>query len=473
MILKIARKEFTEMWRDGRFRLATATLLLLLLVALGLGWRGSRQARHERAKADAADRAEWLAQGERNPHSAAHFGRYAFKPAPTLSFLDRGVNAYLGIAVWMEAHNQDPLRYRPAEDATALQRFGELTAATVLQLLIPLLIALFAFAQFAGEREQGTLRQLLSLGAPPRALAAGKALGVAFVLSITLAPAAVIGVSALVLASGETSPLASAGRFLLLTLAYLLYFGAIVGAALAVSAIARSARVALLALLALWVTGCLIAPRAAADIAERFVPAPSYSEFWEAVHRDLREGIDGNDPEEKRSRELKQRVLAQYSVSRVEDLPVSFDGVSLQENEEYGNRVFDKHYGRLWEVFERQNRAQNLSAFFTPLPAVRSLSMGLAGTDLAQHRDFARAAESYRREMVKRLNDEFRDKAGVAAFSYKSDASLWRSVTDFTYEPPGVAWVLNSHKLSVLLLAGWFLSANLAAIVAIGRMRPV
>jgi ABC-2 type transport system permease protein len=42
--------------------------------------------------------------------------------------------------------------------------FGELTGATVLQLLVPLLIVMLSFDALAGERESGTLRQLMSLG---------------------------------------------------------------------------------------------------------------------------------------------------------------------------------------------------------------------------------------------------------------------------------------------------------------------
>jgi ABC-2 type transport system permease protein len=471
LIATIARKEMTEMWRDGRFRVASVVTLTLLIIALGLGWKGARRAGRERAAADSADRAEWLAQGERNPHSAAHFGRYAFKPTTTLAFLDRGIHTYLGVAVWMEAHYQDPFRYRPAEDATSLQRFGELTAAIVLQILLPLLIILLAFAQFAGEREQGTLRQLLSLGAHPRDLAMGKAVGVMLALSLTLAPAVFIGVAALAAASGEASPLRSADRFLLLALVYLLYFGAILGVALAVSASVRSARVALLALLAFWIASCLIAPRAAADVAQRIEPAPSYTEFWGAINRDLREGMNGHDSADKRREELKRRVLAQYNVSSVEDLPVNFDGIALQDGEEYGNQVFGKHYGNLWDTFERQNRLQDLSATVTPIAAVRSLSMGLAGTDFAQHRDFARAAEEYRRAMVKRMNDEFRDRAGRAGFDYFAGADLWKSVADFTYEPLSTPRVLAAHKLSIALLVAWFALAGFAAVAAAARVK--
>jgi ABC-2 type transport system permease protein len=466
----IARKEVLEMWRDGRFRLAAVIVWALLTVALGLGWHATRQAARERAHADRSDRAEWLAQGERNPHTAAHFGRYAFKPVTSLAAFDRGVNSYLGIAVWMEAHWQDAFRFRAAEDATTLQRFGELTAATVLQFLIPLLIVLVAFGQFAGEREQGTLRQLLSLGVRPRDLAAGKMAGVAVALALALVPAVLLGVAALVLSADDASPLRSAGRFLLLALAYLLYLGTMVALSLAISARAPSTRVALLALLGFWAASSLIVPRAAADVASRVVPTPSAAEFWRDVNRDLREGLDGNEPAAKRTADLRARILAQYRVDRIEDLPVNFDGIALQESEEYGNRVFDRHFGHLWNSFERQNRLMTLGAVLGPLQAVRALSMALAGTDFSHHRHFAEAAEAYRRTLVRQMNDEFRDNAGAAGFDYRDTGTLWGRTADFTYEPPSTLAVLRAHLLGGGLLLGWFVLAAAAAVLGARRL---
>lgn len=474
MVAIIIRKELKEMWRDGRFRLAAGVVLTLLLIAIGLGWAGARKAIHERSLAVNTDRAEWLAQGQRSPHSAAHFGRYAFKPITPLAFLDKGVNGYLGIAVWMEAHYQNPFRFRLAEDATALQRFGELTAAVVLQLLIPLLIVLFAFSQFAVEREAGTLRQLLSLGVRPRTLAIGKASSVAVALGSVLLPAVLLGSVALIVVSGEQDPLHNIDRFLLLALAYLLYFGATLGIALAVSASVRSSRLALLALLAFWIVSCLIVPRFAADIANRLAPGPSYAELKQAIGHDLKAaGMPDGVPDTAKREEIKQRLFAQYKVSRIEDLPINFDAVYLQEGEVFGNQVYDKHYGALWDLFERQNRMQDLSAVVTPLSAVRSISMGLAGTDFAHHRDFAQTAENYRRALNERLNGEMRDKAGQESYRYLSDETLWQSVPDFTYAAPETGWVLYVHKWNIALLSLWFIVGCSAAVVAVGRMRAV
>jgi ABC-2 type transport system permease protein len=271
MITRIAQKEFTEMLRDGRFRWAAALVFTLLLTALALGWKHHREVKRQHDLAQAETREQWLKQPAKNPHSAAHYGSYAFKPKLLPALLDRGTDPYTGVAVWLEAHKQNEFKFRPAQDATAVQRFGELTAATVLQLLVPLLIILLSFAAFAGEREQGTLRQLLSLGVSKTALVWGKAAGIAGALGVLIVPAAVIGVIALALTAENGLLGASAGRLAWMFASYLLYFGIFIGVSLAVSAWAKSARFALVALLAFWIVNGLIAPRAVADAAKRIV----------------------------------------------------------------------------------------------------------------------------------------------------------------------------------------------------------
>ncbi len=475
MIFKIARKEFLEMLRDGRFRYAAAIVFVLLAVALLIGVSHYRQATEQRRTAQTFDQQQWLQQGERNPHSAAHFGKYAFKPASTISFLDRGVNSYLGIAVWLEAHYQNPFRYRPAEDATPLHRFGELTVAVVLQLLLPLLIILLTFAAFAGEREQGTLRQLLSIGVKKNDLAAGKALGVSGALLLLLIPATLLGLLALSFAAadadGASGVGASGGRFTLMTLSYLLYFGAFVALALAVSASVKTARMALIVLLAFWIINGLVLPRAAADFAQTVYVTPSYSQFWDNVNRDMKEGIDGHDPQNQRTEEAKKMLLAQYNVSKVEDLPINFAGWSLQQGEEYGNQVFDKRYNELWERFAAQNRLQETSAALSPLLAVRSLSMSFAGTDFHHHRHFANDAETYRRMLNKIMNEDLMLNAGNANRSYTANETLWSRVPDFQYQLPDAAWALRTQLVSVMILLLWFIGTTLFSLFALRRMR--
>ncbi|MFN9742220.1 MAG: ABC transporter permease [Acidobacteriota bacterium] len=471
MIRLIAQKEMTEMLRDGRFRWAAAIVLLLLLAALLMGGQHYRDIKRQHDLAQAETREQWLKQPAKNPHSAAHYGIYAFKPKMLAAMLDRGVDPYVGQSVWLEAHKQNDFKYRPAQDSTAVQRFGELTAATVLQLLIPLLIILLSFAAFVGEREQGTLRQLLSMGIRQSDLVWGKALGITGALGLLLIPATVIGVIALILTSENGLPAATLSRMAWMTLGYLLYFGIFIGLTLAVSATARSSQTALVILLGFWIVNCLIAPRAIADIARRVHATPSAFSFQQTIDREMQSGPDGHDSADKRNSALRERVLKQYGVDRIESLPVNFAGLSLQESEEHGNTVYDRHYGALWERFEQQNRLKQLSGIIAPMLAIHSLSMGLAGTDFFHHRDFANAAENYRRLLIRKMNDDLTYQAVNRDFSYQAPSSLWQTVEEFRYDAPTTRTALAQQRLSLGLLSLWCLASLTTAIVLAHRLK--
>ena len=459
------------MARDGRFRIAGSIVLLLLLASLALGWQRHGEVTAAHQAAIAQERQIWESQGEKNPQSAVHYGVYAFKPTGRMAFFDTGTEAYTGVTVWLEGHKQNQFLYRPARDGNTLQRFGELTAAAVLQILIPLLIIVLAFSTFAGERESGTLRQVLSLGVNRRDLALGKALGVAGALGLLLVPATLLGSAALASAQVDA---ASGGllRALAMASAYLVYLGSFVAVTLAVSARARSARIALIRLLAFWVFVCLMAPRAATDLARRIHPTPSAHEFAEALAEDRKIGIQGLDYDGYLQRR-RTELLAEYDAERIEDLPINFDGWRLQVSEEYANQFFDRHYAGLWDQFEAQDRLRQKAGFFAPLLAIRSVSMALAGTDFSHFRHFSEQAELYRRDLVAFLNADLRDNAGSNGFGYTQTKELWAQAPSFAYDAPGAGWALAGEFASLAALLAWFLTTAVWAWRGALRLRPV
>lgn len=465
MIWTIARKELTELSRDGRFRLLAAVILLLAVASTAAGWLQFTAVSRQHAEAQRETREQWLNQKEKNPHSAAHYGMYAFKPASHLSIVDTGLDPYLGVAVWLEAHRQSEMKFRPAQDRTAVQRFGDLNGAEVLLVLVPLFILLVTFPVFAAEREQGTLRQLLSLGVPPRVLVAGKALGTLAGVGLVIVPVAALVALALGWASAGSYLAADASRTLALGATCLLYFLVVTGIGLAVSAWAPSSRVALVLLLGFWFATSLVAPRIAADVAASRYPTPNAAEFQRALDVEL------NDPEEARQRmaTLQKETMARYNVTSLDALPVAFSGISLQSGEEHGNEVFDRHFGRLHDQFSAQARFFQWAGVASPLLAARSLSMALAGTDFEQHRHFARAAEEYRRDIQRTLNDDIarNQRAGQP---YLAGSELWNRVPDFTYDAPSIGWVLGRQSTALAILAGWGLLAAGLALLAARRL---
>jgi ABC-2 type transport system permease protein len=450
MIRRIARKELVETVRDGRFRLLAALVFAISAASFAAGWKHYVDVQRQHVQAQEATRAQWLNQPAKNPHSAAHYGMYAFKPKSRLSMVDTGIDPYVGVAAWLEAHKQNEFRYRPAQDRTALQRFGELTAAESFLVVLPLFIVLGTFAAFAGEREQGTLRQLLSLGVRRRDLLAGKVVGVATALALVVVPLTLVGVGALALTNEFGGLREDAGRAVLLTAAYLIYFATFAAIGLGVSARVRSSRTALVLLLAFWFANSLIVTRAASDLAAWLHPSPSAIEFQSAIAGDLADQADMRQRLERR----KQELMREYGVSSIDAVPIGFQGISLQEGEEHGNEVFDRHYGRMFGVYEAQNRVYQLAGVTAPMLPIRSLSMALAGTDFDHHRSFVFAAEQYRRGIQRVMNADIARNArpGIA---YTAGLDLWSQVPPFAYDMPGVGWVLARNWSSVLLLLAW------------------
>ncbi|MDP1572114.1 MAG: DUF3526 domain-containing protein [Vicinamibacterales bacterium] len=454
MVLRIARKELVEMMRDGRFRVLSAIVLAVSLVSLLAGWKHYTDLSRQHETAAASTREQWVNQPEKNPHSAAHYGVYAFKPKSQLAIVDTGIDPYMGVAVWLEAHRQNEFKYRPAQDRTAVQRFGEMTAGEVLQVLLPLFVVLMTFSAFSGEREQGTLRQLLSLGVRRRDLMMGKALGIAAALGLVLVPSVIMGVVAMALTLEGGLLAGDPMRAVLLVAVYAAYFAVMIALALGVSAWAASSRLALVILLSFWFTNSLIASRAVSDLASALHPTPSAIEFQQAMQADL----DDRAPVQRRLDERRAALLREYNVDTIDALPIAFSGISLQEGEEYANLVFDRHYGRLFDLYDRQNRVHQLAGVVAPMLAVRSLSMGLAGTDFLQHRDFIRAAEDYRRDIQRILNGDIvrNQKPGQV---YLAGRALWEEVPPFDYEAPATSWVLAAYTTSLLVLGLWMAAA--------------
>jgi len=442
----IARKDFLEYLRDGRLHWAGGLVLILLLTTMAVGWQNQRSIDGERLAAQKLDYTDWVSQTTRHPHDAAHQGMHVFKPEPPLSAIDPGITPYVGSTLWLQAHRQSEVKFRPAQDATGLQRLGTLSAAWVLQVLGPLLIIVLGFNAFAGEREQGTLRQTLSLGIGARQLLWGKAMALSATLAVLLVPA---GLAALVASLwGLSKPIQYdiALRLIALGLGYTSYLLCAIFVVLAVSAWARSARVALVVLLGVWIVSTLMVPRLASDLSRSLNPSPSRLEFSRKMDADL-------------SVQYQQQWKENFGVDKrwSADLPLSKWGRALQVDDHAGYGVSDKHFGDLWNTFARQQRSQEWAGLVFPLLALRSYSMGMAGTDFANHQDFSVAAEKQRRLMQDLMSADLvknADPLGHQHFTYQANSELWATVPRFDYQTPSffVTFQRNVLSLAVLLV---------------------
>jgi ABC-2 type transport system permease protein len=281
--LTIAVKDATEIRRDGRFRWAAGLLLLLVMAAIAGGVHNQSQIARQHADAQRAEREVWLDKGDMNPHAAAHYGAFVFKPVQPLSAIDPGLDPYVGVFVFLEAHKQQLARHRPIEDATPTRRLGQLTPATVGLTLLPLLVVLLTFSSFAAERDHGTLRPLLAIGVTRWSLLAGKAMGAMLPLAGVIVPATIAG-AVIVAANAPVDPDAPiAARATAIAVVYLVHTMIWIGLGLAVSARARTQGAALVILLTLWFLNAFVMPPLAMAAAKWRDPSPSAIEFASSI----------------------------------------------------------------------------------------------------------------------------------------------------------------------------------------------
>ena len=461
----IAVKDATETWRDGRFRWAAALLFLLLVAATAGGIQHQSRIARQHADAQQAERDAWLDKGDMNPHAAAHYGAFVFKPVQPLSAIDPGLDPFLGVFVFLEAHKQQLARHRPIEDAAPTRRLGLLTPATAVLVLLPLLVIALTFSSFAGERELGTLRPLLALGVSRWSLLAGKAGGALVPLATVCVPATLVAAALLAVNAPADPGAAIGGRALALLALYLVHTLIWVGLGLAVSARARTQGAALVALLALWFANAFVMPPAAMAIAKWRIPSPAPIAFAAAIEDEKAAWPDWDA----RVEAVMERFLAGEFESTM--APANVEVVALLESEAEETALYERHFAELFDRYRDQSRLYERTGAIAPTLAARTLSMALAGTDDAHDRTFAEAAARYRSQMLDTLNTELARSGRLNTFDYVRGRDLWQQVPPFDYDAPGLGQVLTDRAWTVTVLAAWTIGTLLLAAWSVAAMR--
>lgn len=398
VVWRIAVEEWRLMRRDRVAMLGLALLLVLSAMAAFTAWDQRRDAAEQRQRHQAQVDHEFDAQPDRHPHRMVHYGHFVFRPLNPLAAFDTGIDPYTGHTLFLEGHRQNSANFGDVRQSSLLLRFGQLTPAFVLQVLAPLLLVFIGHAAVARERESGTLRLLMTQGLRPATLVAGKCVALLAVAGVMLLPA-LMTLAGIALASEASGALAVALR-----LAYAAWLALWALGVVLVSTLARRGRDALMALLAVWTVTVVLLPRLAPELVTSALPMPTRLETDIAVARDLAAMGDSHNPDDPYFNEFRRKVLAQYGVSRVEDLPVNYKGLLGMEGERLTSELFDRYARQSFELQEQQlSRLQGVAAL-SPVVALRRLSMGASGTDLPSYHRFLAQAEAHRFQLIQALN---------------------------------------------------------------------
>jgi ABC-2 type transport system permease protein len=465
MMRQVYAAELGRLAGEPRVRTLACALLLLFASVFWTDWRVASAAAADRIAVMSAERQRWLDQGEKDPHEAAHYGVWAIKPTSPLSILDPGIEPFVGHVVWLEAHQWDEMIFRPRQDGDPLMR-NAISVAQIMSLLGPLAAGLLGFAAFAEDRERGTLRLALGNAARPAALLIGRGLaGMTVLAAIVVVPPALLGTVAI--ATMPDAGWNAWSRLCIWSGLHFVYVTTYLMIGLAVSLQALTSRAALVAVVATWALLCVVVPRAATNLSDRWSPLPSYQDVRARAEAEAPVYENFDQWEARR-----QSILTKWGVATDDETPVNMRGAQLDQAERHSHEVFDRLIGRFHDRVEAQDRLFGRLGVLSPSVALQAAGPAVAGTDFRQHRHFINAAESYRRWLVNRINGEVMSHDVAAGDRYVEGTAFWTGMSAFEYRAPSLGEMLPATLTPLLLLAAWCGVGMLAAAIALRGLHP-
>lgn len=447
---------FINEWRGlirNRLFLYLATFFIFsLAVVTWLGIIQNQKQINAQNEAHKHIRAQWDDMKPTNPHGAAHFGSYAFKPNSVLNSMDEGVNTVTGNVLRLEGHRQNDVVYSEASQSLQISKFGKLKPSLLFQFIIPLFLIFLSFKSLTSEREAGRLKLLIIQGKSLRSLTFAKIFSIWTIGLVLLLIAIIIQV----IFNANQFNSDTLFRLLIFVSTYGIYYWIITSLTVFLSIVLKNSTASLASTIAIWVFWTIFLPKITGNAVEKLTPLPTRVEFQKAMDEDRSKGIDGHNPSGDREKELEKATLAKYKVDSLSQLPINFDGLVMQADEEYGNIVWDKHFGKLYDKLQIQKRNYQLSGLINPFSSLQNLSMGTAGSDMLHHLDFLKQAEHYRRVFIKTLNDKHAyGGSKTGDWSWKADIDFFKSVKDFEYKSPTISKLLYKYLIDILSLLAW------------------
>jgi ABC-2 type transport system permease protein len=443
---------------------ALYAILLVMAVMIGFaaysGWKIYTTQNAIRQHYQHEVRASWENNPDKHPHRMAHFGSFAFRLKHPLSMFDFGLESFVGNAVYLEAHRQNTVNFSEASFSTGLLRFGEISLAMLLQVVLPLIVFFLGFASVSAERENGTLKIMLAQSVTWKDILMGKVLGIFSLAMVICIPAIVITLLLLTVADQFTVTTDTLLRFAGIVWGYFIFTLVLCAVTVAISAVSTSSKNALMKLLATWLFMIVLLPRTTQALGSYFYPSPSKIEFAAALERDVLKEGDSHNPDDAHYKTLRDSVLQLYKVDLVQQLPFNYSGFVMREGERISAEIYKRHLEHLVFTYKKQNRFSEITAWINPYAAIRNISMALSGTDFESYVAFQQEAEEYRYQLAQAMNElqmKFisNQKLGPDEKPYTISHEHWKELPDFKPKNPGIGVALRHAGTSILALLLW------------------
>lgn len=266
MLKTIIMNEMQRYFLSRIFQVALSVLIFLVLVTTIIG--ADDYARRRQDYLDAVREMGW------NPESRE---MNVFRPPQPLSALAAGKDRIFGVRKYLNTFKLEggAASYMERELSTAGQMLNNIPlidVAFVIRFYFSLLVIFIGFTAIAGEKETGTLRQVVANSIPRNTLILGKFTAGMIILAFSLAASGVVAFAVMMWHPQVPFGNAEAVRTMLFFGTAFLYGSVFFAGSMAVSVVANRSSTALLFLFMFWIVLVVLVPNLGKVVVEHFSP---------------------------------------------------------------------------------------------------------------------------------------------------------------------------------------------------------
>jgi ABC-type transport system involved in multi-copper enzyme maturation permease subunit len=371
-----------------------------------------------------------------------------YRPPSVLAVFSEGLEKQLGNSAMIEYDKVPEISGAAANHYLSI--FSVFDASLIFKIVIGVLALLLAYDAVSGEREQGTLRLMLSGTAARYQVLLGKLLAGLLVLVVAVAIAFALGLVILLCLPMVDLTGSDWIRIGFMFLASLVFIATMYNLGLLFSCLARRSAISLVLGLFLWIIFAVAIPNGSVYLATQIRPVEPEDKINEQITSLTREAQTEFNSELKRSG--RSYIAGSSSTSDVpgaggfghgymrscndvlmhNSLIESSIGVPVEIK--YADKYAEVEYGYLRSLFEQTRLSGNISRS-SPVCIYENIMSALAGTDIASFQHFIDTVKPYRKDVVEYMRSRTNNFSSPIFFTPCTEEEMKTRPTGDTAEP--------------------------------------
>lgn len=452
MLLLLIQKEILEQLLSLRFAISCILCFVVMLTSVFVLTRDFRDDALDYHTDVTMHRNQVL--GYEYPWSLGSDGIQIDKPLNPLRIFIKGIarsnTTTVRVTSWRAPEYESAAQRNPV-----IPLFPAIDLVFFVSIIMSLLAMAFSYDAISGEKEQGTLRLVMSYSVPRDLVLLGKWIGGYLALVGPFVISLLAGLSLVMLFPEAHLSGPEWARLAVIFLVALLCVSAVYSLGVLVSARTRMASTSITVLLLIWVLLALVIPNLSPYVASQIAPTRSMQSVEkEKANIDQEEGTKV------------QKEFEEWRAQKEKDGSLDWNSEEVTQyirelREDYQARVA-KRQNDLAEHFDRSLQhqvglAQNISRA-SPTSSFVYAATEISGTGARERDHFRRQLERYRQDWAKYVEDKIgqyraqQRASGVGGEGQSFDPSDYPR---FPYEPPSLRSQLSGALLDLLLLGVW------------------